>query len=179
MMRTFENALQSAKIWKRNSIGFVWTGRIHANLWKRLHGHVISASFHLHSKNKDGEYRQRTYCCFYCYLAPIRLDCELAAESFINFNSAFYTCAVKGSKRFQSFSSFSYGRVKRSENDHVTAILSLRFRWNEKANFWKCTRVNGALNKMNSRAIRTRPCTVICLGFNFSYTLLQWIFATT
>ena len=30
--QTFENALQSGKIWKCNSIGFVWTGRIH---WKR------------------------------------------------------------------------------------------------------------------------------------------------
>ena len=26
--QTFENDLQSGKIWKRNSIGFVWTGRI-------------------------------------------------------------------------------------------------------------------------------------------------------
>ena len=30
--QTFENDLQSGKIWKRNSIGVVWTGR---NLWKR------------------------------------------------------------------------------------------------------------------------------------------------
>ena len=32
--QTFENALQSGKIWKRNSIGFVWTRN--ANFWKRL-----------------------------------------------------------------------------------------------------------------------------------------------
>ena len=41
--QTFENDLQSGKIWKRNSIGVVWTGRIH---WKRkllkTIGHVIS-----------------------------------------------------------------------------------------------------------------------------------------
>ena len=41
--QTFENALQSGKIWKRNNIGVVWTGRIH---WKgkllKTIGHVIS-----------------------------------------------------------------------------------------------------------------------------------------
>ena len=48
--QTFENDLQSGKIWKRNSIGVVWTGRIH---WKRkllkTTGHVISVPVYSHS----------------------------------------------------------------------------------------------------------------------------------
>ena len=51
---------------------------------------------------------------------------------------------LQSEKRFQSFSSFSCGRVKRSENDRVDAILSLRFQWNENANFRKRIRVDGA-----------------------------------
>ena len=34
--------------------------------------------------------------------------------------------------------------VKRFENDHVNAILSFRFQWNENANFWKRIPVDGA-----------------------------------
>ena len=45
------------------------------------------------------------------------------------------------------FSRFHHfcGWVKWYENDRVDAILSLRFQWNENANFWKCIHVDGAL----------------------------------
>ena len=73
--QTFENALQSGKIWKREYRLRVWKRKLLNTI-----SHVISVPVHLHSKHKDGEYPQRTYCCFYWYLAPIKLDCELAVE---------------------------------------------------------------------------------------------------
>ena len=72
-----------------------------------------SVPVHLHSKSKDGEYRQRTYCCFYWYLAPW-LWIGSWMFMLINLNNAFYTCVIEGWKRFQSLSSFPCGRVKRS-----------------------------------------------------------------
>ena len=145
--QTFENVLQSGKIWKHNSIGVVWTGQFteNANFWKRLVMWSQSQPTFIW-KIQDGEYRQRTYCCFDWYLTPMKLGCELAVECLCswNLNNAFYTCAVEGWKRFQSFSSFPCGRVKRYVNDRVDAILSLRFQWNKNENFWKRIRVDGA-----------------------------------
>ena len=126
--QTFENALQSGKIWKRNSIGFVWTGRIH---WKRkllkTIGHVISVPVHLHSKSKDGEYRQRTYCCFYWHLAPW-LWIGSWMFMLINLNNAFYTCVIEGWKRFQSLSSFPCGRVKRSCGCNTFTVFPVKWK---------------------------------------------------
>ena len=128
--QTFENALQSGKTWKRNSIGFMWTGRIH---WKqkllKTTGLVISVSIHLHSKNKDGEYRLPENVSLFLlvsrsYWAWLRIGSW--TFTLIHLNNVFYTCAVEGWKCFQSLLSFSCGRVKRSVNDRVDEMLSLK-----------------------------------------------------
>ena len=82
----------------------------------------------------------------------------------LNLNNAFCACTVEGWKRFQSFSSFPCGRAKRYENDRVDAILSLRFQWNENANFWKRIRVDGAL--MYTKAVNSQRQKKINFSFN-------------
>ena len=109
-------------------------------------GHVISVPVHFHLKKfKMEDIDRERIVVFIGISLLLSLIVNVYAHKLIN--NAFYTCAVEGWKRFQSFSSFPCGRAKRSENDRVDAILSLRFQWNENANFWKRIRVDGALKK--------------------------------
>ena len=72
--------------------------------------------------------------------------------------------------RSQSFSSFPCGRAKRYENDRVDAILSLRFQWNENANFWIRIRVDGASDVSSDGATTNTPRvaseTITCIPKN-------------
>ena len=111
-MQTFENAFQIGKIWKRNSIGVVWTGRIH---WKRkllkTIGHVISVPVHFHLKNLRW---------------PTLKTRKLSRHAQRKVDGISVTCIVLFRRR-----------VKRFGNDRVDTIPSFRFQWNENANFWK------------------------------------------
>ena len=95
---TFENALQSGKIFKRNASVFMWTSRIY---WK-----LFSKRFRLHLKIQGG-YRPRTCCCFYRYIAPVIVlivNPQLNVILVYTFsNNAFYIYAVESCKSLLAF----------------------------------------------------------------------------
>ena len=70
--RTFENALQSGKIWKRNSIGVVRTGQFteNTNFWKRLVRWSQSQSTFI-EKSKMEDIDRECTVVFNWYRAPI------------------------------------------------------------------------------------------------------------
>ena len=126
-----ENALQSANGFENATVS-ASCGRIEF---------TENANFHL----KIPRWRISTENVYFfigiSLLLSLIMNWQLNVYAHINLNNIFYTYTVDG---FQSFSSFPCGRVKRSENDRVDAILSLRFQWNENENFWKRIRVDGA-----------------------------------
>ena len=95
-----------------------WQGKADgdATVWKskllKTIGHVISVPVHLQWRIST-ENVSRSYSWLWI---------DSWTFTLINLNNVFFSCTVEGGKRFQSFSSFPCGRVKRSENDRVDAI---------------------------------------------------------
>ena len=75
----------------------------------------------------------------------------------LNLNNAFYTCTVEGWKRFQSFSSFPFGRAKLiwKRSCWRNTFIAFSVKW--KRNFWKRIRVDGALDYLRPLSISSIP----------------------
>ena len=100
--QTFENVLQSGKLWKRNAIV---SNSLGEKNWKKpqkappekktIIGHVISVPVHLHSKIQDGGGIDRevfvvfpVISLLFCLILNYQFNASLL-------NNAFYTCAVE------------------------------------------------------------------------------------
>ena len=91
--QTFENVLQSGKLWKRNAIVSNSLGG--KTQKKKTIGHVISVPVHLHSKIQDGGGIDREV--FVVFPVTSLLFCLILNYQFNAslLNNAFYTCAVE------------------------------------------------------------------------------------
>ena len=129
--QTFENALQSGKIWKRNNIGVVWTGRIieNANFWNRSPEWRDLKTQHYRFRVDGSNNWKRIFLETIGHVTSVPVHFHLKISKMAD---------------TRKLVSFSCGRVKQFENDRVDAMLPFRFQWNENANFRKRIRVDGA-----------------------------------